>query len=68
MTTREPTSPRDDADETDETEAPEAATQAPEVAAPEEPAPDARCEPHGNRPPCPRCLADEYGVQVWNSI
>lgn len=63
MTTREPTSPRDDADETDENE-----TEAPEAAAPEEPAPDARCEPHGNRPPCPRCLADEYGVQVWNSI
>lgn len=27
-----------------------------------------RCQRHGNRPPCPRCLADEYGIWVWNSI
>lgn len=26
-----------------------------------------RCKPHGNRLPCPMCLADEYGIWVWNS-
>lgn len=29
---------------------------------------DARCQPHDNRPPCPSCLAEMYGIYVWNNL
>lgn len=29
---------------------------------------DERCKPHGNRLPCPRCLAELYKVPVWNNV
>lgn len=27
-----------------------------------------RCKPHGNKLPCPQCLAEEYRIFVWNNV
>lgn len=43
-----------------ETERPDAATDDPDG--------DERCALHDNRRPCPQCLANDYGVYVWNSL